>query len=263
MKVFIAVDMEGISGICRTEQVSGPGPLFEEGRQCMTQDANACVEGCFRGGAKKVTVQDIHSHGMSMLWDRVDPRVELIQGTNDYGRMTDIGQYDALILLGYHSMAGTFYGDLDHTMCPRRWQNFWLNGKKAGEFAIDAGIAGDKSVPVIMTSGDDRLCREAKQLIKGVYAAQVKTGLSSEGARLLSRKAAERVIRDTAETACRNYRSIKPFKVKKPVRMRIELTERTPLPALHANLPFRRIIDRRSFEVTGATVHEALFRLMV
>ena len=150
MKVFVFVDMEGISGICRREHVMGDGWAYQEGRRFMTADANACVEGCFRGGATQVVIRDGHYTGFNMLWDQIDPRAELIQGGSDLGRMHDIGEYDALILLGYHGMAGTPGAVLEHTMSSASWQRFWLNGRESGEFAIDAGIAGDAGVPTII-----------------------------------------------------------------------------------------------------------------
>ena len=261
MRVFISVDMEGISGITLPEQVSRGESLYQEARRFMTWDANACVEGCFRGGADEVAVWDAHASGFNMLWDQMDPRVMLLQGNSVLGRMHDIARFDALILLGYHALAGERAAVLEHTMSSASWQNFWLNGKKAGELAIDAGIAGDAGVPTIMASGDDKLCREARRWVKGICTAQVKTGRGSTGAVFLSKESAHRLITETAEQACRNYKQIKPLVHKKPVRMRLELVERHPPPQPSANRPYFKLIDGRTYEVTGATTREALSRL--
>ncbi|MBN1903297.1 M55 family metallopeptidase, partial [Candidatus Sumerlaeota bacterium] len=43
MKIFVMVDMEGISGICRSSQVLPDREHYQEGRRYMTQDVNACV----------------------------------------------------------------------------------------------------------------------------------------------------------------------------------------------------------------------------
>ncbi len=45
-KVYISTDMEGCSGVTCSEQVAA-----EEGKQLMTGDMNACIEGCFAAGA--------------------------------------------------------------------------------------------------------------------------------------------------------------------------------------------------------------------
>ena len=261
MRVMIEVDMEGISGIVLPQQVQRDERLYEEARRFMTWDANACVEGCFRGGATEVTVWDAHGRGFNLLWAEADARAQYVQGSSDLGRLHDIGKYDALILLGFHAQAGERAAVLDHTMSSAAWQNFWINGKKAGELAIDAGIAGDEGVPVIMVSGDDKVCAEARRWIKGVRTAQVKVGYSSFGGRLLSREAAHQLITDTAEDACRGHRKAKPLVHAKPVRMRLELVERQRPPETASRKPYLRIIDGRTYEVTGSTTREALSRL--
>jgi D-amino peptidase len=260
MKVLISVDMEGISGIVLPGQV-GSEAHYAEARKFMTADANACAEGCFRGGAKEVVVWDAHWQGFNIYWDQLDSRVVLQQGGSDLGRMYDIQRFDALILLGYHSMAGTRCGVLEHTMSSASWQNFWMNGRKAGEIAIDAAIAGDSGVPTIMVSGDDKACKEAKSWIDGVYTAQVKEGLSSTGARLLSRETAHKLITETAEKACRDYKKMKPLVVKKPVKMRLEVVERHKIQGLDGGKPWLKLIDGRTYEVTGENALEALSRL--
>jgi D-amino peptidase len=252
--------MEGISGITRPEQVKPGQALYPQACAHIAGDVNACVEGCFRGGAKAVTVWDAHGSGVNIPWEMVDERVELIQGASDLGRLHDIKRHDALILLGYHAMAGERAAILEHTMSSASWQNLWINGRQGGEIAVDAGIAGDEGVPVIMVSGDDKACAEARRWIKGVHTAQVKVGYSSGGGRLLSKASAHRLIAVTAEAACRDHRGIKPLVHRKPVRMRLELVERERLPMRHAGNSWFKVIDGRTFEITGATTREALLR---
>ncbi len=182
VNIFIMVDMEGISGICRKSQVLPEGEHYEQGRRYLTWDVNACVSGCFEGGAAKVTVRDAHGGGYHLIWEELDRRASYIQGSSPEYRMPGIADYDGLILLGYHAMAGTPRAVLEHTMSSRHWQNFLLNGKPAGEVAIDAGIAGDSDVPLIMVSGDDKLCAEAKVLLPETVAVETKQGLDVEGA---------------------------------------------------------------------------------
>jgi D-amino peptidase len=162
---------------------------------------------------------------------------------------------DGMILLGYHAMAGTPQAILEHTMSSAEWQNVWMNGRKVGEVAIDAGIAGDHGVPTIMVSGDDKVCREARRLIKGVVAVEVKKALDLEYAIMLPKEAAHARIRDGAARAVRQCRAIRPFKVRRPVRLRLELVSRGVVPA---GRPGVRVIDGRTYEVAGPTVEAAL-----
>lgn len=255
MKIFVMVDMEGISGVCRSSQVMGDGEHLQDGRRYMTWDVNACVAGCLDGGAKKVVVRDAHAGGFNFIWQELDPRGHYIQGTSKIERIPDIGSFDGLILLGYHAMAGTRQAILEHTMSSRSWQNFYMNGQKCGEVAIDAGIAGDHGTPTIMVSGDDKLCREARRLLKGVTTAQVKKGLDCQGGILLPKEEAHKRICQAAAKAVRNCKKIKPYKVKSPVTMRVELVSRGQIPERRNHV---KVIDGRIYEVTAPTVEEAL-----
>ncbi len=255
MKIFVMVDMEGISGICRSSQVTASGEHYQAARKYLTWDVNACVEGCFMGGAATVVVRDAHGGGYHFIWEELDPRAEYIQGASPKERMPNIAKFDGLILLGYHAMAGTPEAILEHTMSSKGWQNFWMNNRRCGELAIDAGIAGDHKVPTIMVSGDDKVCREARAFIKGVVTVQVKKGLDVQGGILLPRKEALRRIREGAKQAVQSCDKIKPFKVKKPVKMRLELVSRGTVPRARAG---RKVIDGRTYEVTASSVEEAL-----
>jgi D-amino peptidase len=260
MRIFVAVDMEGISGIFQSEQVSSGSRLYEEGRRFLTQDVNACIEGCLAGGTEQVVVRDIHGGGNHFIWEDLDPRAEYVRGSTDRERLPGIAECAGLVLLGYHAMAGTREAILEHTMSSRHWQNFWMNGYLTGEVGIDAGIAADHGVPTILVSGDDKVCREAQELLPGVVVAQVKTGLSCQGGQLLSREASRELIVSRASEAVRKAPSIRPLEVEHPVTMRLEVVSRGSLPNLDAK-PYAKIIDGRTYEVTGDTVEQALRRL--
>lgn len=51
MKVFISVDMEGISGLVRWMDVASQGIDFPRNRSLMTADTNAAIDGAFAAGA--------------------------------------------------------------------------------------------------------------------------------------------------------------------------------------------------------------------
>ncbi len=266
MKIFVMVDMEGISGIVKSAQVSAsedPG-LYAAARRYLCWDVNACVRGCIAGGAEKITVRDAHGSGFNFIWEELDPRAEYIQGSTEKGRMPGIAEYDGLILLGYHAMAGTREAILEHTMSSKGWQNFWINGRRCGELAIDAGIAGDAGVPTILVSGDDKVCREARAFLPGVVTAQVKVGLGCQGGILLPKDKAHAMIEGKCAEAVaelkKNRGRFKPFKAARPVRMRLELVSRGRVPNF-GNKPWFKQIDGRTYEVVGGSVEEALARL--
>ena len=255
MKIFVVVDMEGISGICRSSQVMPDGEHYAASRKYIVWDTNACVAGCIAGGATRVVVRDAHATGYNFLWEDLDPRAEYIQGRSLRQRIPDLDDFDGLILLGYHAMAGTREAILEHTMSSRGWQNFWINGVKAGEFALDAATAGDHNVPTIMVSGDDKLCAEARKLVKNIVAVEVKKGLDVEGGLLQPKETAHRLITEGAARAVRECKRIKPYKVKGPVHLRLEMVSRGVVSPRKPGVKFAG--DSRTYEVTGPDVETA------
>lgn len=256
MKVYIFVDMEGISGISGSEFVSTDGRFYALGRKYYTMDVNACVRGCFNAGADGVIVRDGHGSGNHAIWEDLDPRVELVQGGTPGVRMSGLDECDALILLGYHAMAGNARALLEHTYSSKSIQNMWLNGKPVGEIGIDAGVGADYGIPTIMVSGDDQACAEAEAWIPGVVTCQVKKGTSCQGARLLSKETAHRLIEEKAAEAVNKIGEIKPVEYEKPITIRKELVERGQVGGGHGVT----VIDGRTVEMTADTVEQALFR---
>ena len=80
MKVFISVDMEGVTGITDPEDVLPEGADYERGRVFMTGDANAAILGAYEAGATEVLVNDSHWTMRNLLLERLDPRARLIKG---------------------------------------------------------------------------------------------------------------------------------------------------------------------------------------
>lgn len=256
MKIYIFCDMEGISGITQREHVMQGSALYPLGCKLMEMDINACVDGCFQAGAEKVIVRDGHGAGINVSPLEIDPRAELIQGRSGTCRFPGIDDCDALILLGYHAMAGTKDAVLEHTYSSASIQNMWLNGKLVGEFAIDATIAAEHGVPTIMTSGDDKLCAEAKDFLPDVVACQVKTALNLYGARmLLPQKAHELITAKTVE-AIGKIKSVPLPKTARPTVLKRELIERGCLPS--AKRTGITLIDARTYEISCDTLEEAL-----
>lgn len=250
--------MEGISGICRRSQVLAGGEHYEEGRRYMSWDVNACVRGCRDAGATDIVVRDVHATTSNLVWHELDGGARYIMGSSRKGRMPDIASYDGVILLGYHAMAGTPMGILEHTSNSLRWQNCWLNGEKAGELAIDGATAGEQGVPVIMVSGDDKTCEEAAPLFEGAELVQVKQGLDIEGGMLLSREVSHQLIEEHARRAVSRAHDVRPYTVSSPVTMRLELVSRGELPRNQRHV---NIIDGRTYEVTADSVAEAVVLL--
>lgn len=264
MKIYVAVDMEGISGIIDDEQVIPGRSCYHEGRQYITEEVNACVSGCIDGGATEIIVADKHYNGRNFIWHELDNRASYVIGRTEnspHGRMPGIDGCDGIILLGYHAMAGTPGAVLEHTWSPEIWQNLWINEQPAGEIALEMGFAAEFGVPAIMISGDDKACKEAVSLAPDIAVAQVKQGLTLCGAKLLSRGDAHALIRQKASEAVKKCKEIAPPKFKLPVTMRLECVERT-VSLSDVDKPYMKVLDARTFEVTGDLFTQAYYRLI-
>ena len=247
--------MEGISGIFRKSQVTLNEPGYQEARSYMTQEVNSCIKACFDSGVRTVVVRDVHAGCNNIIWEALDERTEyMIAGNPRKGRFDGIDKFDGLILLGYHAMAGTPQAILAHTASPT-WQNCLLDGIKVGEFVLDAARAGQHGVPVIMTSGDDKLCAEAKSFIRNVVTVQVKEGLSRESGKLLIQKKAHEKIYNGTVKALKNCSDIKPFKVRKSVTVRLEFIMEVPLSLTRKDV---KLINGTTCEVTGSDFEELI-----
>ena len=147
-------------------------------------------------------------------------------------------------------------------MSSKTVQNYWLNDVRTGEVGIDAAIASDYGKPVIMVSGDDAVCAEAKQFLPRVTAVEVKKSSALFGTALLPPALAEKRIREGVKQAVENFRAgvFDLYPTEKPVRLRAEMVERVQLPSL-ASKPYMTVIDGRTYEVVGDTAEEAFFRL--
>jgi len=148
-RVFISIDMEGISGIFEGRQTGGDTGDYQKGRKLMIGDLNAAVEGALEAGVEEVVVSDSHGGGRNLVSEEVHEAVQLIQGTPSWDTMMKgiSDEYDAAMYLGYHAMKGTMEATLAHTVSGGVVDDIWVNGRKTGEFGLNAAVAGQHGVP--------------------------------------------------------------------------------------------------------------------
>ena len=79
MRIFISVDMEGISGVTRWADVVLRGQDYQRARHWMTADVNAAVSGARAAGATEFVVEENHGTEMlcNLLLDEIDPELKV------------------------------------------------------------------------------------------------------------------------------------------------------------------------------------------
>lgn len=227
MKILIAVDMEGISGVVHWDHVTPGHAEYYRFRHIMTQDVNAAIRGAFEGGATEVTVTDGHWNDLNILIEELDPRARLNSGGPSPLSMVngvDAG-VDGVMFVGYHARIGSPNAILDHTWSDVRVANLWLNGALAGEIALNAAVCGHFSVPLILLSGDQTACAEAVETVGALEVAVVKRATGRMAAECLPPEVAQRKIQEAAARAAGRLRAGQtppPYRLETPIRVAIE-----------------------------------------
>lgn len=253
-KAYIFCDMEGCTGITGSEQIMGT--RADEGKRSMEGDINACVTGCFAAGASDIVVRDGHGGGINVDPARIDPRAKLIQGPTPGVRFKNLDGSEALILLGYHAMALTPNGVLAHSYSSASIQRMRLNGREVGEIGVDAAIAGEHGVPVVMVSGDDKTIAEAKAWVPDAVACQTKKGTGWQSAEILPVDESRRQIAKAAEDALRRRKEIPPIATPRPATLE---WDHLPKGSLRTHNPeFTPVADPRRVTKTGDSVEQML-----
>jgi D-amino peptidase len=230
MKILIAADMEGISGVVHWDHVDPQHTEYGRFRKIMTEDVNAAIRGAIEGGATEVVVSDAHGDHRNILIEELDSRAHLFSGAPSPLSMVqgaDTGA-DAAMLVGYHARAGTRHAILDHTWSSSRVANVWINGQIMGEIGWSAAVCGHFGLPVLMVSGDQAACNEAVELLGSIEIAVVKRATGRMSAELLPLTTARQAIAEAARLAVERMRAggdFEPFRVDEPVVVKIELVQ--------------------------------------
>ena len=235
MKVLIAVDIEGISGIANAREYEH----FSFGNEWITEDTNAAIEGALEGGATEVIVSDTHGpHNDNILFDKLHPKARLIRG----GKNTPLYFLEGLtedthlvLLVGWHDKLGGA-GVLAHTFVHKEVVDMRLNGIKVGEVEIASALAGEFGVPVGLVTGDDITCHNARLWLGEVETACVKRAIDRYAADCLPLEEARLLIRKAARRAVERASEFRPFRFQGPYSLEWDCIDRN-IASLLARVP--------------------------
>lgn len=211
LKVYISVDMEGISGINGDNQTTATGAEYGRARKLMVEDANAAIRGAFEGGATEVVVNDSHGGQRNLLPEDLDPRARLISHSfKRHGMMEGLDEtFDAAIFVGYHAKAESPRGVFAHTGSGVL-RDLVINGKSVGEGGMNAMLAAWHGVPVVMVTGDDVAVEQQKETAPGVRGVVVKRAINTRAVELRPLADTRREIQATAKEAVASARKPAP-----------------------------------------------------
>jgi D-amino peptidase len=201
-KVYISVDMEGISGVVGDDQTSAGQPEYNRSRKLMAEDANAAIRGAFEGGATEVLVNDSHGSQRNLLPEDLDPRARLISHSfKRHGMVEGLDEtFDAVIFVGYHAKADSPRGLFAHTGSGVV-KDVQVNGRSAGEGGLNTMMAQWYGVPVVMISGDDVAVEQQKEWTPNVRGVVVKRAINTRAVEARPIAEARRDIQAAAKEA--------------------------------------------------------------
>lgn len=269
MKILIAVDMEGITGVVHGDQTNPTHSEYDRFRRLMTGDVNAAIRGACAAGADEVIVSDGHWDNRNILIEELDSRARLNTGTPRPFSMVegiDAG-VDGVLFIGYHARVGTAFAILDHTWSSSRVDGVWLNGAAVGEIGLNAALCGHFGAPALMISGDQNACAEATDLLGNIETAVVKRATGRLSAECLPPEVTGRLIQEAAVRAVRRLEigeAPAAFRPAPPITVTIEFI-RSEMADAAAIMPGAQRSEGKRVEYTAADMPEAYraFRALV
>jgi D-amino peptidase len=231
VKVFIVSDMEGVAGIVKWQQTDGAQEkrAYHEGRELYTEEINAAVRGAKAAGATEIVVMDCHGAGEewtfnSLIPDKLDPDCEFVV-QNEWTEYTEFLEegVDAALFVGMHAKVGTPDGVMAHTVSGQAWRELKFNGTSVGETGINAALCGHWNCPVLLITGDDAVCREARALLgDGLTTVAVKKGIGQFSARQFPALKARELIEQGAKKALEDLGAVKPYDPGRPCEIEVQ-----------------------------------------
>jgi D-amino peptidase len=224
MKFLICVDLEGVAGI-----VGEPGKTLSNSQDfdaacteaCL--EVNACAKGLFDAGAQEVWVWDNHNGSLNLPLREIDGRCLCVCGTGDPRRLSFANDsFDGALFVGYHAMEGTPNGVLAHTYSSVSYRGWRLNGRETGEIGFDAGLLGEKGIPLLFVSSDAAGVSEAKKECADIVTVETKQGLSRNMAVCRSSDSVCREMEEKMKEVSEGAKSIQPLRYEPPLCVDIE-----------------------------------------
>jgi D-amino peptidase len=240
-RVYWIVDMEGMGSAVHTREViagnegeryrdrTGPD-YWNHYRGLLTDEVNASIAGARAAGARSFVINEGHGGNLfaNLLPWQLDQDAILIRGyPKPMVMSTGIDStFGAFLFTAAHANAGSG-GVMSHTYA---FDRFSVNGTVLNEPGINALVAGEFGVPLVLVAGDDVVVEETKKLFPDIVGVTVKTAVGGNAAITWSPRRVQQMLRDSTQVAIRRAQAkqIKPFTLAKPYRVEFTLRRGYP-----------------------------------
>ncbi|MFA7331346.1 MAG: M55 family metallopeptidase [Candidatus Delongbacteria bacterium] len=178
MRVYLSVDIEGVTGAQHWDETELGKEGYARLRDRMAQEAVTVARAALAAGAREVFVQDAHDTGRNLRPEEFPRGCRLIRGWSGdpRGMVQELDpSFAALLVVGWHSAAGSGGAPLCHSMSTR-FTGLRLNGRPASELTLATLAAAELGVPLALASGDLALCEEARAWLPGLRTVPTQEG---------------------------------------------------------------------------------------
>ena len=222
-KIFISVDMEGITGVVQPAQLGPEGFEYQRAREWMTGEVNAAIAGIRDAGPADIVVCDSHGNGQSVLIDLLPDDVRIVRG---FPRPMEMMQgldesFAAAVFIGYHASEWTANAVRGHTISSARLLGVKLNGQEVSEGIYNAALAGQFGVPIAFVSGDRLAVTQVQQVAPSAEGAIVKEPYGYHSALTVTPARGRAMIRDGLKRAMNAIGSLRPYRVTAPIALEV------------------------------------------
>ena len=256
MVVLISADMEGATGVIHPGDVGPRNDEWHRFRHLFTADVNATALGFLEAGVE-VLVNEAHASMRNLVLEELDERVRMLSGRHKrLGMMEgiDAEDVDGVAFVGYHAAAGE-QGILAHTYLANSITQVRLDGMIASEGLLNATLAAEYGVPVIMVTGDDRTCDDARAYAPDAELVAVKEYISRYAAICLSPARTGVLQREAAERAAARVGRKQP--INRDHRIEVEF-DAVQLADATAIIPTVEQLGHRTVGYSAPTMTEAM-----
>jgi len=222
-KIFISVDMEGITGVVQPAQLGPDGFEYQRAREWMTAEVNAAIAGIRDSGPADIVVCDSHGNGQSVLIDKLPDDVRLVRG---FPRPLEMMQgiddsFAAAVFIGYHGSEWATGAVRSHTISSARLLGIRLNGMEVSEGIYNAALAGQFGVPVAFISGDRLAVAQLQKVIPTAEGAAVKEPYGYHSAMSVTPARGQAMIREGVARAMAKLASLRAYRVTTPIELEV------------------------------------------
>ena len=160
-----------------------------------------------------------------------------------------------MVFIGYHAGSGA-RGVLSHTYLENSITGVWLDGVAASEGRLNAALAAEYGVPVLMVTGDDMTCRDAEEYAADALTVTVKQYVSRYAAVCTPPARTSAAIREAARRAMRSAGRLDGPPVR-PHRIEVEF-DATHLADAAAVIPTVCLAGERRVSLDAPSMTEAM-----